>query len=318
MSPPTILVSRPDYDNATRWGQYWFNELVVKPAQAKGFDVVDLYRENAVRDVFYKSIDDKNPVYITGSGHGNNTTFTGNGGSVLLRSGEEDTIKRAPNRHFHLLSCNTAIDLGKRLVEYGAKGYHGYACTYTFVISTFPNKYAEPFFDSDETIDRELIEGKTHGEAKAACLAKYDYWIENAPEVCRSYLLYDKEGYRFYGDGNSRITAPPPRRGKPCESAPFTITYHPRLPPPEAEETQMTLTDKSEYYPDEEVALTATLTFVSDGVPLPNREIILYENAIEKARGTTDIKGQYVFKWTAPDVPEDTVKNYKGRFPGDV
>jgi len=314
----TILVSRPDFEAATRWGQYWFNENVVKPAKEKGFNVIDLYKDQAKREIFHQKIDEENPTYISGVGHGNETTFTGQNYSVLLKKDDAETEKRVKGRHFHLLSCQTGAQLGPWMIEKGAVAYHGYKVTYYFIISSFPNKYATPFFDSDTTIDRTLIEGKTHKEAKEACIAKYNEYIESeeTPEICKRYLKWDLDGYVFYGDENSRIVAPPPppRKGQPSESEPKTITVKPLKPEP----TVLTLrTDKDEYVSGETVTITGELTFQSDGAPLPNREIHIYVNGEEIACVRTDTEGKYKLEWTAPEVTEETQYTLKAEFKGD-
>ena len=316
---PTIVVSRPDFETATRWGAYWFMELVVKPARDKGLNVVDLYKEDAVREKFYSAIDENDPIYITGVGHGNETTFTGNKYSVLLRVDDLETAKRAPKRHFHLLSCRTGAKLGPWLVEKGAIAYHGYKETYYFVISSFPNKYAKPFFDSDTTIDRVLFEGKTHKEAREACIAKYKEYLESeeTPEICKRYLKWDLDAYVFYGDENSTITAPPPppRRGAPSESEPKQVKIKPK---PSQEPTILTLeTDKDEYISGETITITGKLTFESDGAPLPNREIYIFINDEEIGKTVTDSEGQYSFKIKAPEVEEETTITIKAKFLGD-
>lgn len=106
-----------------------------------------------------------------------------------------------------------------------------------------------------------------------------------------------------------------PRKGAPSESAEFTIIIHPVN---EHEDTVLTLTDQGEYVSRESIAMTSTLKFVSDGESLTGREVILWEDGVEKDRGTTDVNGVKVFQWMAPDVVSDTSKRYKAKFNGDA
>ncbi|MEM1551558.1 MAG: hypothetical protein QXH03_02675 [Candidatus Bathyarchaeia archaeon] len=315
---PTILVSRPDFETATKWGAYWYNENVVKPAQEKGFKVIDLYAKDAVREKFHQAIDTEDPIYISAVGHGNQNTLTGQNYSVLLRVDDAETAKRVPNRHFHLLSCETGAQLGPWMVEKGAVAYHGYKVTYYFVISTFPDSYAKPFFDSDETIDRVLFEGKTHREANKAAYDKYTQYIEdpNTPEICKRYLLWDRDGLVFYGNPDATITAPPPppRRGQPSEAT-KQVKVKP-MPPPES--TTLTVeTDKDEYISGETITIAGKLTFTSDGAPLPNREIKICINGQEVAKAITDSQGNYKATAKAPEVKEETTITVKATFAGD-
>lgn len=73
----------------------------------------------------------------------------------------------------------------------GRLAIHGYEEDFCF---TWPNSTA--FLDSDLTVERMLVEGKTHEQAHKACLDKYDYWIQEAElknPVARPYLIWNRE-----------------------------------------------------------------------------------------------------------------------------
>lgn len=124
------------------------------------------------------------------------------------------------------------------------------------------------------------------------------------------------EGKVTREDFDFEVAPPPPRKGLPSESPVMTITYHPKIE--EGESTVLTLNDKPDYFPGETVTLSSALTFKATGDPLDNREIILYEDGVEKMRGMTDASGTCAFEWLAPEVDVDTPKNYQAKFIGDI
>jgi len=204
-----VVVQRPDWtDTACHWGQYWMKEHVVKPAEEAGFDLVDLYGDDAVRSKVLEACKRENFIYFSGLGHGNATIFTGQRRGKVFWKGDEETKAISNGHHFNFLSCVFGREGARWMQEEGkAVGVHGYDESFIFVIErgNFPDKYATPFFDSHTTVDRELFKGATHGEAHQACLDRFDYWLDNAPQACRRYLAWDREHKVFWGDPQARL-----------------------------------------------------------------------------------------------------------------
>ena len=221
-----VVVTRPDWtDTACKWGSWWMNELVVKPAREAGFDVTDLYADDATRDKVLEACKKSNFIYFSGVGHGNATTFTGQRREKIFWKDDDETCEISKDKHFNFLSCIFGKEGAKWMVEKcGAIGAHGYDASFIFVIDrdNFPNDKAKPFFDSHTTTDRKLFKGATHGRAHRACLRRFNYWIMTAPEVCRRYLAYDKEHKVFWGDKKARIK-------KPCFIVTATLGTHEKL-----------------------------------------------------------------------------------------
>jgi hypothetical protein len=204
----SIVVVRPDWsDAACKWGSEWLKRLVVEPARKAGFRVLDLYADDATRAKVLDALKGSDVVYFSGIGHGNADTYTGQQCENIFWTNDEETKKAAPRRHFSFLSCVVGAQLGPWIAQVGGVGVHAYDETYIFVIDNdnFPNGVAEPFFDSHCTIDRALFAGKTHGEAHEECIARYDYWIDHAPEECKSLLFHDQQHKKFFGNPKARI-----------------------------------------------------------------------------------------------------------------
>lgn len=217
-----IIVFRPNYEIATKYGHYWFNENVKKPALDAGFEVIDLEGDNANRRNVVDNLPNPQVVYFAGVGHGRRDMFTGQNHEMIFDYDDNTTCNIVKNKVIHLLSCET----GRLLLPWmadncGAKACFGYKEVWGFKISEFPNDLAKPFFDSDTTFDRCLFEGATVKEAFERTKQRYDYWLENAPESCRPLLLHDRDAMVVFGDLNARIVQPPPPPPPPPPPEPW-------------------------------------------------------------------------------------------------
>lgn len=204
-----VVVQRPEWtDIACHWGQHWMNEYVVKPARAAGFDVIDLFGDDASRSKVLAACRRSDFIYFSGLGHGSYTTFTGQRREAIFWRGDLQTKAISKDKHFNFLSCQFGRDGAKWIQEVGgAIGVHGYDENFQFVIDqqNFPDSVAKPFFDAHTTVDRVLFKGKTHGEAHKACLERYEHWIQNAPLVCRRYLAWNKAHKVFWGNPRGKL-----------------------------------------------------------------------------------------------------------------
>ena len=216
-----ILVHRPDFEDATHWGAYWFQKNQIFKAEEHGFNPIDLYKNDDVYAVVKEKINQYNPVLVTGVGHGDEDTFTGQNYNIIYVSYNEESLRLLENKVVHLLSCEVGKKLGKLIVDIGhAKCFAGYSDIYIFVISNFPNSYAKPFFMADAQFDLCMFNGIRAGDAFQAMLKAYDDFINDpdVPEQCKPYLLHDRECAVFYGDPDA-VIAP-----GPGETTHLTIT----------------------------------------------------------------------------------------------
>lgn len=173
---------------------------------AKGFEVVSLEGNHDIRTDFIPQAKDGRTVYIGGVGHGSYSTYTGDAFNHILEVGVFDPAE-VNNKVLHLLSCETARDLGPNTVTKGAKAYTGY--TENFVFDwTNPNLY----WKCDSQFDISMANGKTVGQAIADTIAQYNAAILSVPgTVTAANLLNDRSILRspvsgaVWGDKSARI-----------------------------------------------------------------------------------------------------------------
>ena len=196
---PTVSC-RPDYEQATHWGQYWIG-LSTQYARDLGVRIYDLYAAEANKTVFNNRVHVAS--FIFGVGHGNEFVFTGQNSKTLINATSSADRKLVKGRHGSFLSCR----FGQASILLGMKSFHGYNCDFTFTTSTFPNGYAEMFFAPHNRYDRKILEGSTCREAWLD--SDYVWRVKlaesaNYPEYVSRYLLEDYEGRHFRGDWNSQ------------------------------------------------------------------------------------------------------------------
>ncbi|MEM2261237.1 MAG: hypothetical protein QXK24_02170 [Ignisphaera sp.] len=196
-----IVVIRPDYELATRYGAYYQKSLVIDEAVKLGLSVTDLYKSDAVKSMFVKAIREGNVKFITGTGHGNVNVFTGQNYNYILVKGYESDAKLLENRSVSFLSCSFG-DSADWWVARGCRGFFGYNRTYYFITGVFPNSRAKYFFTSHHSYDKAILAGKTQREAFEECINAYNNAIREAPYDVKYVLIWDRDSAVFKGDGN--------------------------------------------------------------------------------------------------------------------
>lgn len=166
----------------------------VHPAFAKaGFELIVLEGPSDVRDVFAAKAKSAFVTYISGVGHGGPGVYTGCHSSRILEVGAYLPAEVA-GKVIHVLSCQTAKQLGPDLVAKGAAAYAGY---YENFIFTTAQQYAELFWRCDSTFDIGIAAGMTVASAHEATIAAYNLAIASVPNtVAATYLTHDRNFLR--------------------------------------------------------------------------------------------------------------------------
>lgn len=186
----------------------------VHPVFAKrGFDVISLEGIHDVRYYFRKNALSNRTVYISGVGHGSPTTYTGNLGDPILRVGSYDPAE-VKGKCIHLLSCQTAKELGPDLAEKGTRAYAGYFENFTFVLDdpNTPVNELDLFWKCDSTFDIKMAEGVQTKAAHYGTVAAYNAAIDMVPNTeAAVWLTHDRNYLRtpvidaIYGKISTRI-----------------------------------------------------------------------------------------------------------------
>lgn len=118
-------------------------------------------------------------VYITGIGHGFSDEFTGELFCSIFKVGEYNG-REVKNKIVHLLSCSTASELGKNMVEEGCKAFFGYDKPFLYVDL---QEYEDIFWDCDAEIDRALVDGCSAFQAHQRAVEGYNNLIQKFSEL---------------------------------------------------------------------------------------------------------------------------------------
>lgn len=199
---PAVVEVEPEYDEVTRYGFAFRVRRYVAPYLKQKFtNVIQLLKNGANRARFRQACSDMRVTFLTGLGHGNATTYTGQNDEVLWQVSSYNPSEAA-GKKIHLLSCSTAKQLGSDLVRNKAIVYFGYSESFVFVMSR--QRYDDPlrddradaFFKCDSEIDRQIADGSPPSNVYQAAYnlytAKIDEWAEKDSEVA-SWLLHNRD-----------------------------------------------------------------------------------------------------------------------------
>jgi hypothetical protein len=192
----------------------------VDNARARGLDVTDLGGESATRAEVERTIQEKDPALFLAFGHGSETTLTGQDTIPVITACLNDGI--LAGRQVYLFSCLTGVTLGPSIISKGGVSYQGYVEPWTWLDEDgkgdpYVDRYARGFFEAAVTIGSVLIGGGNPAEARAACIAKHQEWIDywsksddpNAAE-CVKWHTWDMEALTTLGSLTERPTTPTP------------------------------------------------------------------------------------------------------------
>lgn len=164
----SLLITRPDYDLATRYLCIW-SEHIVSIAAKKHVAVYDLKGIKAAKRIFESYMGSRQPGFLFFNGHGNATTITGFNDEPLLETGALQ--KFVDGTIIYARSCDAGQILGDELIRSGARVFIGYkrkficACTSSKISKPLDDPLAELFLEPSNLVCTVLIKGHTAGEA---------------------------------------------------------------------------------------------------------------------------------------------------------
>lgn len=176
-----ITIDSDDEDVVARCRQ--FREGRVYPAlQGAGAALTPFGGIDAQRSIVAPVLRSSAANLITGSGHGFPERFTGQGRDPIFAVGAYDPAE-VSGRIVHLLSCETAQQLGPDLVANGCRAFFGYD-----EVFVFPDMAADLFLVCDGEIDTQLAQGRTADEAYQAAIAAFNLRIAQMLQLGKTFV----------------------------------------------------------------------------------------------------------------------------------
>ena len=194
----SVLFCEDTTDNLTNMAAQYRKKNVHPAFKNAGFNVIVLEGAEDVRTKFAEKAKSKRVVYISGVGHGSPTVYTGHMGSNILRVGNYDGAE-VQDKVIHLLSCQTAKQLGPDMIQKKAKAYMGYFENFTFVFDdpNTPTNEIELFWKCDSTFDIMMAKGNTVQAAHNATIAAFNTAIASVPNTsAATWLTWDRDFLR--------------------------------------------------------------------------------------------------------------------------
>jgi hypothetical protein len=186
-----VLAVDSNYEPVTKAAFDYRQAKVYPYLESKGFTLIRCQGLLARRIYVAPEARRTDVVYITGVGHGSYTTYTGDHYDAVFEVGQYHSDEAA-EKIVHLLSCQTAAELGPDFVQDGCRAYLGYDENFTFYMA-----FADTFFECDSEIDRGFADGLTADEVYQRVIALFNQRIadlENAGhDYVASVLEYDRD-----------------------------------------------------------------------------------------------------------------------------
>lgn len=163
----SLLITRPEHDETTLYLSKW-SEKIIKEAKRKGINVIDLYRDKAIRNRVVGTLEKASPKLVILNGHGSEDCVMGHNNDVILKYDDEKAVK---SKIIYARSCKSAKILGQKSIVHGAQTYLGYKEDFMFMYS--PDKVFNPledevaalFLEPSSHLPISLLKNYTAGEA---------------------------------------------------------------------------------------------------------------------------------------------------------
>ena len=189
---PQILVIDSNHDDVTEITHNYRNQYVYPDLESKGFGLVRCQGRSACRETVASEACRDDIAYIAGAGHGNYTTYIGKDNLPIFHVGDYQP-EEVEGKVVHLLSCQTAAELGPDFVTNGCRAYFGYKGNFTFDPGD-----PDIFLECDAEIDRAFADGLTAEEVHDRVIALYNQRIAELESEGRDYTASILERDRDY------------------------------------------------------------------------------------------------------------------------
>lgn len=164
----SFLITRPDYEPATKYLSCW-SEEIIKVARSKGIKVVDLQGEKAKRSELMGRLSKINPALLVLNGHGDENTITGQDEEILIQVGDNEQVLNS--RITYAVSCNCGKKLGPKAVLHENTTFIGYDDKFVFTSDRkclsrpLDDKRVQPFMEASNHVAISLLKGHKASDA---------------------------------------------------------------------------------------------------------------------------------------------------------
>lgn len=164
----SLLITRPDYDPATKYLAHW-SEEIIDLAKSKRRKTFDLKGEKVTKEELTGRISKLNPSLVVLNGHGNENSITGQNDEVLIEVGDNEEILHS--RVTYAVSCRCGKNLGPKSVAAGNSTFIGYDDDFVFTSDRkflsrpLEDKRAHPFMEASNHVPISLLKGHKAADA---------------------------------------------------------------------------------------------------------------------------------------------------------
>lgn len=212
------MITLPLHDLPTRSASGFLMRYVMPrstpPQLVGGLDRKPLFSIQAVGDC------------IIGVGHGSPDAYAGHNNEILMST---DDIPNVQDKIIILLACQTARDLGPKLIAAGASAYIGWQEDFVWVMdadhATTPwsDDWASPVIMPVVGCVNDVLDGKSAGEAYDRMLEEFVNAVsEEDEDLIISCLIFNQKNAVFLGDRDAKIR-PTPRIKVPIPPPPIIL-----------------------------------------------------------------------------------------------
>lgn len=171
-----ILAIDASYDKITQACYTYRNRHLYPYMESKGFEIVRCQGKSAQRIYVEPKARQKDIVYITGVGHGTDTTYMGENDNPIFDIGKYQP-EESNNKIVHFFACQTAAKLGPDFVIHGCLAYFGYDEDFVVYMDI-----SDAFFECDSEIDRAFVDNLTAEEVYEHVIDHYNQKIYELKE----------------------------------------------------------------------------------------------------------------------------------------
>ena len=169
-----ILAIDSSYDRVTQASYDYRNRHVYPYLESRGFEIVRCQGKSARRFHVKPKACQKDIIYMTGVGHGTDTTYMGENYNPIFDIGSYQP-EESDGKVVHFFACQTAAKLGSDFVTCGCLAYFGYNEDFIVLM-----RISDAFFDCDSEIDRAFADGLT---AKGVYTRVLEYYNQKIHEL---------------------------------------------------------------------------------------------------------------------------------------